>query len=336
MDLLFKLMDTAGPSGSEDAVRQIIQQEIKPYVDAMRVDTFGNLIAEQKGKGPRILLATHMDEVGLLVEDIDDDGKIHCSEIGWIEPLVLLGERVHIKTTQGHIYGILTTREISNDDEIKVLPGLKDLFVDTGLSKKELKSLGVEIGSYIHLMLKSTHLGSKEIIAGKAVDDRVGCYIVIELIKRLRNAKRSIQYAFTVQEEVGLQGAKTSMYSLHPPNWALIIDVTSTDDCESKSTKVLGKGPCLTIKDAEIMTNRKINEHIKSIAKKARIPLQLEVAEKGTTDAASISVSRGGIPSSIISIPIRNIHTTSSIVHAKDIEKTIDLIEKVLKDPISF
>ena len=330
MDLLFKLITATGPSGEEDEVRKIILKEIKPYVDQIKIDKFGNVIAHKKGKGQKILLAAHMDEVGLIIENIEQEGWIRCSEVGWIEPLVLLGERVTIETKKGPIIGILTTREISNDDAIKELPKLDDIVVDTGLTKRELTKLGVERGTYLKLILKPTFLGNKQIIAGKALDNRLGCYALIELAKRLKKTFVDVQYAFTVQEEIGLIGSKTSVYNINP-DWAIIIDVTSTDDFDGKNTKMLGKGPCITIKDAEIITNRKLNEHIKTIAKAERIPFQLEVTEKGTTDAASISTAKGGIPSTIISIPIRNIHTTSSIAHGRDIELAIKLIETTLK-----
>jgi len=297
------------------------------------VDKFGNLIAHKKGDGPKVMLSAHMDEVGLMVKSIDHQGLMYCSEIGSIEPITLLGERVLIESkSKQPLLGIITTKEISNAEEIEKMPKMEDIIIDTGLTKKELVKKGVQIGSYAYFTRDSSCLGCGDILSGKALDDRVGCYILIEVAKKIKNSKSNVYFVFTVQEEIGLYGAKTSVYGVEP-DWAVAVDVTGAADLGEDPINVLGKGPCLTIKDSDTITNRCINGWIKSVAKKKKIPLQLEVNDFGTTDALNISVSKGGVPTAVLGIAIRNIHTTASIANLLDIKNTISILEGLLKRP---
>ena len=215
------------------------------------------------------------------------------------------------------------------------MPEIKKLYVDTGLSKKELIKLDVEIGNYMYIVINSFYLGNKKMIAGKALDDRVGCYILLEIAKSLKNQKSDIYYVFTVQEEVGLYGAKTSVYKLDP-DYAIIIDATNSEDHDDSGPKKLGKGPCITVKDAELITNKCLDDMFKKIAKKNKIPIQLEVTEKGTTDALTISISKGGIPCAIVAVPVRNIHTSCGIADLNDISLTIKLVSLFLKSQLKL
>lgn len=332
--LLMELIDRSGPSGFEKPIRELIKKEIKKYVDTVTIDKFGNLIAHKKGKAPTVMIAAHMDEIGLLIKNINEEGHITTAAIGGLEPMTLLGEKVRVKTKKGFINGTITTKEIHNGEEMEEIPTLKDMYIDTGLNKVQLKKLGVELGTYIHLTTTATTLGNDKIISGKALDDRLGCYVVIELAKRLRQNKScNVYYVFTVQEEVGLYGAKTSVYSIDP-EWALVIDTTNADDYISKDcTKEIGAGPCITVKDSDVIGNKCINDIFKDLAKKHKIPIQLEVTDFGTTDALSISVAKGGIPTSMVSIPVRNMHTTHGVAHLDDLENAIKLITQLLKKP---
>ncbi len=332
MQLLKKLSEAFGPSGNEQIVRQIIHQEIKPYVDEILVDKFGNLIAHKKGDPPRVMIAAHMDEIGLMIKKIDDNGLIYCSDIGGFEPSVFIGERVSLKTNDGWIRGITTTKKISNGEKLKDKIELLDLIVDTGLNKNELIKLGVEIGSYAFIEKEFGFLGSDDYIAGKALDDRVGCYMICELAKRIKHNDNEVYFVFTTQEEVGLYGGTTSAYNIKP-DWSVVIDVTNTNDFSENPSLFLGKGPCLTIKDAAMLGNRCINNWLKDISKKNKIPLQYDVSESGTTDALNISISRGGVPSAVLGVAVRNIHTTVGIANRNDIENAIKLLESLLKNP---
>src|SRR3989344_3186278 len=331
MDLLKKLMELPGPSGDEWRIRELIKKEIISYVDEIYIDKFGNLIAHSKGKGAKVMLVAHMDEIGLMVKSIDNYG-ISCSEIGGFEAVSLLGEVVEVEAEGKFVTGIVTTKEIANDNQIKKMIKIEELIIDTGFSKEEMLKMGVEIGSYIHLHPRVVTLRNGKLIAGKALDDRIGCYVLIELAKRLKKKESNIYYVFTVQEEIGLYGGETSVYSLDP-DWAIAVDTTNTNDFSDQVTRKIGHGPCLTIKDADMITNRCINDWLKKTAMKNKIPLQLDINDFGTTDALAISVAKGGIPCTVLGVAMRNIHTTVGLASMHDISYLIQLLEELLKEP---
>ena len=331
-ELLMRLMDASGISGNEQEVRSIILKEMKKYVSSCKVDKFGNLICHKSGSKPTILLTAHMDEIGLMIKKIDEDGRIYMSDIGGMETLPLAGQRVMVPTKKGIIYGVITTHNITDSYPEDTVPNIRGLFIDTGLDKKQLLESGVEIGSYLTFERKALYFGNEKIISGKALDDRIGCYVLIELAKRLQKASCEIYYIFTVQEEIGLYGATTSIYNIDP-DWAINVDATNANDALELPTKIIGKGPCITIKDSEMISNKCISDWLKDIARKNKIPAQLEVSNFGTTDALNISVSKGGIPSAVVSIPVRNLHTTFGIAHMDDIDNAVKLIESLLLNP---
>jgi len=332
MDLLERLISAFGVSGNEEKVRNIIQCEIKRYVDEVYVDKVGNLIAHKKGKKPKIMLSAHMDEIGLMVKNIEPKGRIYFAEIGGADPVMLLGERVHIETKKGTIHGAITTRDVNDGSFINQIPRVEELFVDTGLSERELKKLGVEVGSYLSLERDLYYLGSNKIICGKAFDNRIGCYILIELAKRLKKCGCETYFVFTIQEEIGLVGAMTSAYIVEP-DWAVAVDVIETSDARGEPVITLGSGPFITIKDAEMIGNRTLNDYIIGIAKKKKIHIQRDVSEVGTTDATSISITKGGVPSTVFGVPIRNLHTATAVANKDDIEDAILILEEFLKNP---
>jgi tetrahedral aminopeptidase len=329
MDLLKKLSELDGVSGNEEAVRNFIKKEIRPYVDDVSIDKFGNLICRKRGRAPRVMLAAHMDEVGLMVKNIENNGLMFLSPIGYLEPDILVGDRVKIRTNRGMINGVITTKNIINDEVTSKIK-MEELCVDVGMNKKDLSNLGIRIGSYVSLDRAMITLGNKDFISGKALDDRVGCYILIQLAKKLKNVSSEIFFVFTVQEEVGLYGAKTSTYSVEP-DWGIAIDVVESDEFHYNATKFLGKGCVITVKDSDMIANKKINDWLVSLAKKKKIPVQLEVSDTGTTDAMNISLSKGGVPSTVVGVPVRNLHTTISVVNKKDIDSAIKLLSELLK-----
>ena len=332
VQLLMQLMDAFGPSGSEETVRKIIQKEIKPYVDSVLVDSMGNLICHKKGKGQKVMLAAHMDEIGLMVEGIFYHGHIKVSTVGFMEVATLIGQQVAIIGLGNKLIcnGVLTYKNLHESEEITELPTLRDLYVDTGLTPQQLKKHNIEVGSYIVPTHKSRTLANPQIISGKAIDDRVGCYILIELARRLKKCPLDLYFVFTVQEEVGLYGAKTSVYSI-APSWGIVVDATGCPD--SDFSDVLGKGPQLTLKDAEMLANPLLSKAIRDVAKMKKIPLQLEVSDIGTTDATSMMFSKGGVPSAVVGIPVRNLHSTVGIAHMQDISHAIALLQGLFTDP---
>lgn len=329
--LLKKLIHSYGISGREDEIRNIIHKEIRKYVSETRVDSLGSLIARKKGKKPKIMLAAHMDEIGLVAKHIEESGKIHFSFVGGIEPLTLLGEMVKIKGKRKEsIRGVITTSLMSDGEVLKKAPDVDEMYVDTGMSKKELEKEGIGVGTFLALKQDEGYLGNEDVIYGKALDDRIGCYILLQLAKKLRNSKNEIYYVFTVQEEIGFYGAITSAYKIEP-DWAIAVDVTAS--YEKDDAKVMGNGPTIIVKDASMIGNQCIDDWLVDIAKKKKIPSQLDVGDVGTTDALSISVSKGGVPTASVGVVVKNIHTTVGIASMKDVENAVKLLYELLKKP---
>mgnify|MGYP001570236241 FL=1 len=331
MKILEQLINLQGISGNEHEVRNFILKEVKKYSKAVEVDRMGNIIVRKKGKSPSVMLMAHMDEIGLIIKSIDEDGKIQISNVGGIDPVVLVGHRVEIQSAKGEINGIITTKEILNDKDAVKRIVMDNLFVFTGLNKKGLEKQGVRVGNYMTFSKSSNFctLGSSDIVAGKSLDDRIGCFILLEVLRKLKTSHEVI-FVFTVQEEVGLYGAKASVFNLNP-DYAIAVDVAGHD--EDNQRMLLGRGPALTIKDAEMLGNKCLNEGLEQIAKKMKIKIQREVSDAGTTDATSIFAAKGGVPSAVLGVPVANIHTTIGAAHKQDIEDAINLLVTFLKSP---
>ncbi len=324
MQLLLKLMEISGVSGNEEYVRDLISKEIEKHVDEISTDKLGNLIAVKKGKLPKVMLAAHMDEVGLMVKKIEGNGNIKCAGIGEADFRHLVGQNVKIISNKKHINGMIKSSKKSKNVSIK------DIFIKTKFSKKELLKNNVEIGNYVSFENYSNI--KKGFIEGKAMDNRIGCFTLIELAKNLKKAKNEIYFVFTVQEEIGLYGAKTSAFEIQP-DWAITVDATEAKKEASKSDVFIGYGPFITIKDADFMGNKCINNWIKDIAKRKKIQLQYNVSDTETTDATNISLSRGGVPSSVIGVAVENLHTAKGKASIKDINNLISILYELMKNP---
>ncbi len=329
--LLFNLMEADGVSGREGEVRRMIQKEIKSHVDEIFVDQMGNLVAHKKGKKPTIVFAAHMDEIGLMVRSVDDNGNIYFMGVGGIEPMSLIGQRVVFEGKSGDIKGIITSEDMTDAYEIEDIPPMDTLFVDSGMTKADLEKEGVRGGTYLILLQEPGDLDNGKKFFGKALDDRIGCFMLIEMIKG-KKFKNDIYFIFTVQEEVGLYGSKTAMYNIDA-DIAIIAETTDADEHSKLKTKIVGKGPCLTMMDSDTIANPCINRELEKMAKKNKIPIQYDVSEGGTTDALSISLSKGGVPVGVIGIPVKNMHTTVGIACYNDIESAIKLMTLFSNNP---
>ncbi len=335
-ELLVKLIEALGPSGREHNVRSIIKKEIKAYCDKVWTDQFGNLIAYNKGKGIKIMLAAHMDEIGLMIKEIHKNGHISFASIGGIEPITLVGQSVSILAKNNKIVcsGIITTEELQDSYDVKEVPEIDDIYVDTGLSSKiAVKKKGIEVGDYIVPRHETSYLGNKHLISGKALDNRLGCYVLIQLMKRLKRCPYDLYYVFTVQEEIGLHGAKTATYHIDP-DWGIAIDTTNTHDAGDEPLVCLGNGPVITYMDSEVISNSCINDWLEKAARVKKINMQKKVEESGTTDAARIMINKAGIPATALSIPVRNLHSTIGICDMRDVESTIALLYYLLQDTL--
>lgn len=343
-ELLFKLSDAHGVSGYEGSVRELIVKEIEPYVNELTVDNMGNLIATKYGTGgPRIMLAAHMDEIGLMIKYIDDKGFAYFTTVGGWNDQTLLNMRFVLHGKYGDIYGVLGSKppHLMKGDEKNKMIKADEMFIDFGAMTKEgAEVMGIEIGTTATPDMKCQPLGNDR-VTGKAFDNRAGCVMLIETMKRLKNIGSTVYAVFTVQEEVGLKGAKISAYKLNP-DVALATDVTLPGDHPGVSLKEapveLNKGPAVIMSDAEgrgIIVPQSILSWLKKASgdgeRKDSIPYQLEVSGGGTTDATAIHLTKAGIPTGVLSIPTRYIHTSVSVISMGDIERSITLLTNAVK-----
>ncbi|MGI6189575.1 MAG: M42 family metallopeptidase [Clostridiales bacterium] len=328
-ELLKKLTQAYGPSGSEEIVRDIIRDEIKAYVDEIKVDVLGNLIAVKKGSGMKVMLAAHMDQIGFIVTHIDDKGFLRFSRVGGISAGNSINRRVIFKN------GV--TGVISYDGDIENINSIKldKMYIDIGASGPEEAQDSVAIGDVA--VYCSPFTENKGRYIGKAMDDRAGCALLIETARRLKSSPHEIYFVFTVQEELGVRGAKTSAYALNP-DIGIAVDVTRTGDTpKARPMEVkLGGGPAIKIKDSLVMAHPRVRELMVKKAKEIGIPYQMEILEAGGTDAGPIHLTREGVPSGVISIPCRYVHSDSEMVDASDLENGVKLLLKILEDEIDI
>jgi endoglucanase len=335
--LLEKLSNAHGVSGYEGNIRKIIEEEVKPYVDEIKTDKMGNLIATKKGGKPVVMLAAHMDEIGLMVKYVDDKGFARFTKTGGWFDQTLLNQRMIMHTENGPLYGVLGSKPphaMKEEDKNKVIKA-EDMFIDVGAKNKEdADKMGIKTGTPVTSDIDFKPLGN-DLVTGKAFDNRAGCVMLIEALSMMKNVKATVHAVFTVQEEVGLKGAKTSAFRLNP-DVALATDVTITGDhpgIEKKDSSIeMGKGPSVTVSDADgrgIIVPESVLKWLKEAAK--NIPYQLEVGSGGTTDATAVHLTKEGIPTGVISMPTRYIHTPVSVLSMDDLEKSAELIARAVE-----
>ncbi|MCX8184952.1 MAG: M42 family metallopeptidase [Sulfolobales archaeon] len=330
--LLKKLSEAIGPSGFEDSIREIVVDELRPYADSMWVDSLGNVIAVKKGSrgSGRLMLAGHMDEIGLIVSHIDQRGFLRFQPIGGVSERVLLGQRVIIKTREGRVVrGVIGSKppHIMKPEELKQVPEIKDMYIDVGTSsREEVEKIGISIGSIAVFERDLSFIGSSDIVTGKALDDRVGLAATVEAFKAVDGNEVDVYAVATVQEEVGLKGARVAAYSI-TPDVALALDVTIASDVagvpEQEWITQLGRGPAIKVVDGRAATgliaHPTVRDKLVEIARQYNIPHQVEVAPGGTTDASIIALNKEGVPAATVSIPSRYIHSPVEIIHLSDL-----------------
>lgn len=331
--LLKELSEASGVSGGEGEIRNIIKESVKNLVDEVRFDVLGNLIAFKKGfkeKGPRIMLTAHMDEVGLMVSGYDKSGLIRFSKVGSIDDRVLVSKVVHIGAKK--IPGVIGAKAIhlQKPKERKKSLKIEELYIDVGAESREEAEKTVKLGEYISFGTKFQKIG-ENCVKGKAFDNRVGCALLIEALKK--EYPFSLYGVFTVQEEIGMRGAGTAAYALKP-DLALILEGTTAADVveikEEGHATTLGKGPALTIMDASVISSRKIIDFLIQTAKENEIPYQFRRFTGGGTDAGRIALTREGVKSAVVSVPCRYIHNPVGILSLEDVKNTLKLIEHFL------
>lgn len=335
---LTELLHARSPSGYEYEAQEVFDRHVKPAADSYSGDPLGNRIATLNPKGdPVLMLAGHIDELGLIITYINKDGFIYFDTVGGHDLSVISGRRVIIQTANGLVKGVTGKRAIHlmDEEERKKVPKKHEIWIDIGVrSKKEALdrvSIG-DVATYDH----EFELFNGSIGTARAFDDKVGAYIVGETLIRLAQEKRlaaRVVAVATAQEEIGVRGATTSAYSVNP-HIAVAIDVghaTDHPDCDNRKfgeTK-LGGGPIIC-RGANI--NPKIYQKLVAAAKKADIPYQLEADPRPTgTDARAIQMGRGGVATGLVSIPLRYMHTPSEVVDLEDVERCVQLLVEFAK-----
>jgi endoglucanase len=327
-ELIRTLTQCFGPSGNEAGVRELIRGELPRGVES-RVDAMGNLIVHRQGTrgGRRIMLAAHMDEIGLVVTYVDKKGFLRFGNVGGVLPMPLAGGRVRFANGKTGVIGVEKL-----DDSSKV-PSLDKFYIDVGASGSD--DCPVLVGDVACFHRDYEELGER--IVAKAMDDRVGCAVLLQTTKELTRSPHDLYFVFTVQEEVGLRGAGTSSYGVEP-EIALSVDVTLTGDtpeCAPMAVE-LGGGPAIKIKDGGMLAHPGVRDWLLHRAEAASIPCQREVLMRGTTDASAIQVSRAGVPAGCVSIPTRYVHSPSEVVDYRDVEAVVKLLLSALSEPIDI
>ena len=327
-ELLKKLSETYGPSGREDEIARVIREEIQDYVDEVFLDKMGNLFAVKKGTGTKVMVAAHMDEIGVIITYIDKNGFLRFSNIGGVSPFIMLGQRVVFAN------GTVGTIGMEKLDDIKKLT-LDKLYLDIGAKDREEAAKLVKIGDIAVSQRQLVFAGDRAI--GKAMDNRAGCAVLIQAIRELGDTNNEVYAVFTTQEELGLRGARTSSYRVNP-DLGLAVDVTLVGDTpEAPPMSVeLGKGAAIKVKDNSVICHPKVKEMLTKIAEEHQIPYQFEVLTAGGTDAGAIHLTREGIPSGVISIPCRYVHTPGEMVDMDDMESAVKLLKTFLTQPIEM
>jgi endoglucanase len=337
-ETLEKLSNACGVAGREEEVRSLMKKFLKPYVDEVKEDKLGNVIGVKKGKkdAPKVMLAGHMDEIGLLVKTISKEGFLQFTKIGGIDDRILLGQNVKVYTDKGPLHGIIGSKppHIQKEDERKRVITYDELFIDIGAESQEAaKKMGVRIGDSVGFDIKFAKIG-KDITIGKAFDDRVGCAVIVEAMKLLGKTECTVFAVGTVQEEVGCRGATTSAFGLCP-DIGIALDVTIAGDVpgvkEFEAPIKMRKGPSLTVADYGLITHPKVLRLLIDAAEEGKIPYQLETGLPGGTDAGRISLTREGVPSGVISIPTRYIHSPASMLSLEDTENVVKLTVATIK-----
>ncbi len=337
--LFQEITEVPGVSGYESEVRAVLRKHLEP-VARIEQDRLGSIIAVKQGASaqPRVMLAGHMDEVGFMVSLITDNGFIRFVPLGGWWDQVMLAQRVIIKTVRGDVLGILGAKppHILKEDEAKKLVEKRDMYIDIGAtSADEVKEAGVRPGDPIIPICPFTVLAPDKTYMAKAWDDRLGCALFTQTLWQLKDQAHpnTIYGVGTVQEEVGCRGAKTSVHSIDP-DVAIILEVDIAGDVPGiqpeESAIKLGKGPSLLLFDARMIPNLRLRDLVVEVAEQNKIPLQFSAMRGGATDGSMIHLHRDGVPTVVISVPTRHIHSHAGIIRRSDYDAALSLLVKLI------
>ncbi len=332
LDFLRRLLETPSPSGYEQQIQQVVRDYVAPFADKTTTDVHGNLIVSRNSDAPlRVMLAGHCDQIGFVVQYLDDQGFLYLQPIGGWDPIVLVGQRLTVWSTGGPVSGVIARKPIHllSDEERKQTPKLKDLWLDVGCRTKEEVSGLVRVGDPVTLVLGYREMRNN-LASAPGMDNKTGLWVAIEALRR--TAPQKLNCAFfavsTVQEEIGLRGAITSTYGVHP-HVGIAIDVTHATDCPTIDKKqegdlALGRGP-VVFRGPNM--NPRVVERLLETAASRELPVQMAASGRATpNDANTIQVSRGGVATGLVSIPNRYMHSPVEMISLDDIDRAADLL----------
>jgi endoglucanase len=332
--LLKELSETPGVSGDESKIRKLIEEKVESHADSIETDNFGNLVA-RKGSGDKtLMIAAHMDQIGLTVMNIDENGFISFSKIGGVTIQSLMNQRVKIHTSEGEVSGVIGMKppHLLDKDKRDELPEKEKLFIDVAAEdKEEIEDIGINVGDRITFEREFKELRDGK-VTGQALDNRVGCTVAIEALKRFEE-DYELAVVFSTQEEVGLKGAKTSAFKINP-DVALAVDVTFAGDVpgveDTESEVELGDGIEFDLVQSEgrgLLVPETIRDWLIETAEENNHSFSRGVMEGGATDAAGIYLTREGIPTGSIGVPLRNMHSSTEVINLSDLETAVDFLE---------
>ncbi|WP_042223273.1 M42 family metallopeptidase [Oceanobacillus manasiensis] len=341
LTMLKDLTDAKGISGNEKEAREVMEKYISPYADEVYTDNLGSLIAKKTGNenGPSIMVAGHLDEIGFMVTRIDDNGFVYFQTIGGWWNQVMLAQRVTIMGNKGDVTGVIGSKppHILSAEARKKPVDIKDMFIDIGASSKdEAKEFGVKPGDSIVPYFEFTQMNNDKLLMAKAWDNRIGCAIAIEVLKQLKDTDHpNVVYGVgTVQEEVGLRGAKTAANTIKP-DIGFGVDVGIAGDMPGVSDKdadsKLGEGPQIVLYDASMISHKGVRDLVLATADENNIPYQYTSIAAGGTDSGSIHLTANGVPSLSITVATRYIHSHAAILHRDDFENAVKIIVETIK-----
>lgn len=337
-EMLKKLSESDGISGFEGNVKEFLREEMEKHAD-VEEDKMGNLIAVKGDGEPRLMITAHMDQIGLAIKHIDENGFVRFTCVGGIDDRTLVNQRVNIHSSNGVIKGVISLKpkHLLKEEKKKKAVEKENLFIDIGADdKEEAEEMGLEVGNQISFDRNFSSLGKENIVTGQAFDDRIGCLLLLEALKRF-DGDYSLYAVATVQEEVGLKGARTATFKIDP-DVALSVDVGIAGDLpgikEQEAPLEMGEGPALSLIESGgrgLITSPKVRKWLKETAEENEIDHQISVSEGGMTEGAIMYITKEGVPAGTLSVPARNIHSCVEVVDMEDVEKAADWLEESLK-----
>ncbi|MEA3320971.1 M42 family metallopeptidase [Sutcliffiella horikoshii] len=341
LTMLKDLTDAKGIPGNEKEPRDVMKKYITPFADEVFTDGLGSLIAKKVGKadGPKVMVAGHLDEVGFMITHIDDRGFLRFQTVGGWWSQVMLAQRVTIVTSKGDVTGVIGSKppHILPPEARKKPVDIKDMFIDIGASsREEAQEWGVRPGDQVVPYFEFTVMNNEKMLLAKAWDNRIGCAIAIDVLKQLKGADHpNVVYGVgTVQEEVGLRGAKTSA-NLIQPDIGFGVDVGIAGDTpgvtEKEALSKMGKGPQIILYDASMVSHKGLRDFVTGVADEMEIPYQFDSVAGGGTDSGAIHLTAQGVPALSITIATRYIHSHAAMLHRDDYENAVKLIAEVIK-----